>query len=231
VAAPKKVDYGLIEADWRAGVKTPSQMAAEYTKATGVSVSPPAIIKHFKKLGVPRDLKDKVQQKADAMVLQAMVTGKVSEETLRPDVEIIDTNAKVLATVQLSHRRDIGRGRNLVMRLLDELEHQTANPDLYEGLLTALEAETDDPKRRRKLQETFHRAMSLGGRASTMKQLADSLRILIAAEREAYGLDRPEKPKAPLEELTADQLKSEIRRLSAKTGLLLPHEPGPAVAA
>lgn len=55
--ARKKVDYERIEPGWRAGVLSPAQLAAEYTEATGVSVSHAAIIKHFKKLGVPRDRK------------------------------------------------------------------------------------------------------------------------------------------------------------------------------
>ena len=52
--ARKKVDYERIEPGWRAGALSPSQLAAEYTDATGVSVSRSAIIKHFTELGIPR---------------------------------------------------------------------------------------------------------------------------------------------------------------------------------
>ena len=50
---------------------------------TGVSVSHAAIITHFKKLGVPRSLVAKVRAKSDAMVMESMVTGKVSSVTIK----------------------------------------------------------------------------------------------------------------------------------------------------
>ena len=108
--AHKKVDYGRIEAGWRAGVKTPQQLADEYTAATGVSASRTGVIKHFTKLGIPRDLTEKVKAKSNAMVLASMVSGKVSAKvsaaTPKPDSEIINDVAMVLATVQMSHRKD-----------------------------------------------------------------------------------------------------------------------------
>ena len=122
MAAPKKVDYERIEPGWRAGILSPAQLAAEYTEATGVSVSHAAIIKHFKKLGVPRDLTAKVRAKADAMVMDAMVTGKVSSVTTKRDAEIIDESATRQAIVRLTHRTDISRARNVVMSLFEELE-------------------------------------------------------------------------------------------------------------
>ena len=69
MAAPKKVDYERIEPGWRAGIKSPAQLASEYTEATGISVSRSAIIKHFTELGVPRDLKAKVRAAAHQAAL------------------------------------------------------------------------------------------------------------------------------------------------------------------
>ena len=122
--APKKIDYARLEPGWRAGILSPHQLAAEYTEATGVAVSHTAIIKHFKKLGVTRDLTAKVKAKADSMVLESMVTGKVSVETTTADAEIINDGAAQIAYVRLSHRKDIGRARTLAMKLLGELEEE-----------------------------------------------------------------------------------------------------------
>ena len=194
VAAPKKVDYARIEPAWRAGIKSLAQLAAEYTEATGVAVSGPAIRKHFEKLGVTRDLAAKVKAKADAMVLEAMVSGKVSNETTKTDAEIINKNAVFSATVQITHRQDIRKARELAMSLLAELEHQTGSGALYEQLAELLidPVEEDDSaaaqERGRKRQEAFAKAMSLGGRTATMKALSETLRNLVGLEREAYGL-------------------------------------------
>lgn len=193
MAAPKKIDYGQIESGWRAGILSPPQLAAEYTAATGVKVSHTAIIKHFSKRGIPRDLKAKIAAKAEAMVAQAMVTGTVSTETKVPDAKIVSDNAQVQANVMLAQRRDIGRARDLATKLLQELEQQTDGLATFEQLLDALAQEAgDDEKasdRRKRLWEQWQKAMSLGARADTMKKLSDTLRILIDKEREAYGMD------------------------------------------
>lgn len=119
MAAPRKVDYARIEAGWRAGIKSAPQLAAEYTAETGVSVSHVAITKHFKKLGVPRDLAAKVKAKADAMVIAAMVANKVDATK---EASIIVEAAGQQAAVRLSHRSDISRARALVLSQLTELE-------------------------------------------------------------------------------------------------------------
>lgn len=196
MAAPRKIDYERLEPDWRAGLKSPAQMAAEYTEATQVSVSHAAIIKHFKKLGVPRDLAPKIRAKADAMVTAAMVTGKVSRETNVTDAQIIEDGAEVQARIRLSHRSDIGQSRELAMRLLDELKAQTENRDLFERLAELLIDPVGDEdqsnaakERQRKRMEAFQAALSLGGRTKVMKDLGDTLKTLIALEREAFGID------------------------------------------
>ena len=56
MAAPKKIDYDRIEPGWRAGLLSPHQLAALYTEETGQKVSHAAIIKHFKKSCIARDL-------------------------------------------------------------------------------------------------------------------------------------------------------------------------------
>jgi hypothetical protein len=219
MAAPKKVDYERIEEGWRAGILSPAQLAAAYTKETGVSVSHAAIIKHFKKLGVPRDLKAKVQAKAEAMVMAAMVTGKVSSETTPKDAEIIDRSATTVATIRLAHRTDIARGRKLAMALLQELEAETSNPDALDKLAELIESQADGEddaaaqKRREKLQEAYAKAVSLPGRIDNAKKLAETLRHLIGLEREAFGLEAPAQkvdlsvtPAKPVQELTDDEL-------------------------
>lgn len=212
MAAPKKVDYERIEAGWRAGVKSPAQLAAEYTAETGVSVSHAAIIKHFKKLGVPRDLRAKVHAKADAMVMASMVTGKVSVLTTKRDSEIIADSAVIVANIQVSHRADISRSRRLAMALLSELEEVTENRELFEELGEMLRSEDDRGTDKR--NDIYNKIISGAGRVTSMKQLSDTLKTLITLEREAYGIAL-----APLEDpgdkITPEDRMTRLKALAA----------------
>ena len=182
--APRKVDYDLMESDWRAGIKSIPQIAAEYESSTGVKVSKTAISKHFEALGVPRDLGAKIKAKADAMVAASMVTGKVTAATEKKDAEIIAGGALVVANVQVSHRADISRSRALAVRLMDELEQHTADPTLFRDLRQSI-----DDGDSKSIQKALDSTLSLGSRVKVMKDLADTLRTLIGLEREAYSLD------------------------------------------
>jgi len=164
MAALPKVDYERIEPGWRAGILSPAQLAEEYTKATGGAVSRVAIIKHFEKLGVPRDLKAKIQAKADAMVAQAMVTGKVSSATTVTTAKVINGQAATQATVRISHQSSAKRYQALVAKLTAELERQTK------------------------------KHASLKDRASTVKILVDAFGRLVAIEREAHGINSDDAP-------------------------------------
>lgn len=159
MAAQQKVDYERIEPGWRAGLLSPAQLAEDYTKHTGITVSRVAIIKHFEKLGVPRDLKAKIQAKADAMVAQAMVSGKVTSATTVTTAKIINGQATQQAVIRLAHQASAARMQKLVTKLGAELERQT------------------------------EKRAALKDRASTAKSLIDAFGRLVAIEREAHGIN------------------------------------------
>lgn len=188
MAAPKKVDYDRIEAGWRAGLLSPHQLAAKYTAETGEKVSHAAIIKHFKKQGIARDLSEKIKDRANSMVTEAMVTGKVTAKPSIPDATIIEEGSMQVANVQLSHRRDIGRARELTNALLDELQEQT-NPATREHLEVLGELLRDPDASRDRLNELYQAVITLPERSKTMKVLAESLQKLIDMERTAFGMD------------------------------------------
>lgn len=197
------VDYDRIEPGWRAGVKSVLQLAVEYEKATGQKISHTAIRKHFDKKGIARDLADKVQAKARAQVSAAAVSAKVSTETgieTKPtETAIIEANADLVAGVLLSQRSDIKRNRMLVMALLEELEGVTFHGDKLEAMADLLIGPIEPGDlagqiRRDKMIEAVNKALSLNGRVDSMKKLADTLKVLVALEREAYNIV-PEAPK------------------------------------
>lgn len=161
MAAPRIIDYGRIEPGWRAGILSVQQLAEEYQKETGQSVARSAIQKHFKTLGIPRDLSAKIEAKAAAMVAGAMVAGKVAvdgTETLPVEAEIINSAATTSANVQLSHRQDINRLRDRARAYEEELDDCV-----------------DD---------------ELAKRVRILRDLQDVTCRLIAAEREAFGMDK-----------------------------------------
>lgn len=177
----KETDWEAIEGAYRAGLLSLREMSQEY------GVSHVAIKKRADKEGWTRDLTAKIKAKADALVNSGEVNGGVNSKPLVNEVEIVNANAEVIANIRLSHRKDISRSRNLVMKLLGELEASTDNIDLFEQLGEMLRREDD--KGQDKLNDLYQKVISMAGRTKTMKDLADSLKTLVAIERQAYGLD------------------------------------------
>lgn len=187
-------DWERIELDYRAGIKTLRQIAGDH------GISHAAINKRAKKEGWERDLKGKIQAKADALVTKATVTKKVSTETTVSERDTIEANAHAIAEVRLSHRRDIQRSRRITMALLEELEQQAGGEqvELLQRLGEIMRNESDNGSD--KLNDLYHKIISLPQRAKTMRDLGESLRVLVGLERQAFGMD--DKDQAPADGLT-----------------------------
>lgn len=189
MAAKKRVDYDRIEAGWRAGILSPHQLAAAYVAETGDPVSHAAIIKHFNKNGVPRNLAAKIKAKSDAMVTAAMaskVTEEVTGVTIKRDRDIVDDGAANLTAIRLGHRKDINRFRNLAIKMLDELEGVTDNRDLFEELGELMRNPDDKGQDRR--NDLYQRVIDLPSRSKSLKEMSDTLKTLINLERDAYDI-------------------------------------------
>lgn len=176
-------DWERIELDYRAGIKPLRTIAGEH----GGSES--GIRKRAARDGWTRDLTKRIQAKADELVRKDAVRKEVRTETRHAEREVIEANALAVADIRLAHRKDIHRSRRIVMSLLDELEYQTGaeNVFLLEQLGELLRSE--DKSGQDKLNDLYHKLISLPGRAKTMKDLGESLRVLVALERQAFGLD------------------------------------------
>lgn len=205
MAAEKKIiDWDLVEADWRAGVKTKQQMAVQY------GVSRAAMDKRFAKMGITRNLVDKIRAKTHSIVAQAALPEPAPDLPAAQERDIVEANAAMQSKIILAHRNDITRARRLSMALLDELEFQTDHQDLLEQLAEAM-CQPDEKGNNKRL-ELFEKVISLGSRSTTMKTLADALRGLIAMERQAFGLDDKD------EEGTSSGVEDVISRVMAKNG-------------
>lgn len=180
-----QIDWPAVERDYCAGVMSLREMASLH----GVAHS--AIDKRAKRDGWTRDLKARIQAKAQDMVNKQLVNRTVNAFT---EVQIVESNATVIAGIQITQRKDIGRSRTLAMRLLEELESQTAQvPEL--AMLGEL-MRSPDERGMDKLNDLYQKIISLPGRTKTMKDLGDTLKTLIGLEREAYNIGT-----SPAEEL------------------------------
>lgn len=114
MAAPRIIDYGRIEPGWREGIKSVRMLCDDYEADTGRAISGAAVEKHFKALGIPRDLSAKIHAKAAAIVGASIVGDKVGNATSPTESAIINAGAESVAKADLSHRADV---RSLISRL------------------------------------------------------------------------------------------------------------------
>ena len=190
----KVIDWEAVEVQYRAGIRSLKDIGEEF------GVSAPGILKRAKRDGWTRDLSEKIRAKADAQVNASAVNVPVNAEARVSEREIIDANAQAIVSVRLSHRKDIQRSRRITMGLLEELEQQTGadNVAMLEQMGELLRSEDD--KGQDKLNDLYRKIISLPGRAKTMKDLGESLRVLVTLERQAFGLD--DKDSKPQDALT-----------------------------
>ncbi|HCE8675654.1 TPA: hypothetical protein NHV44_000418 [Enterobacter cloacae] len=181
-----KPDWEAIETAYRAGVMSLREIASQH------GISEGAIRKRAKRDDWSRDLNAKIQQKADDLVRKQEVR---NESTLTERV-LIEATAEVIATVRMEHRGDIRRARELTNMLFDELAGECGDVAALEMLGDLMRREDD--KGQDKLNDLYHKIISLPSRVKSMKDLSDSLKTLIGLEREAYSIEN----KAETKEVT-----------------------------
>jgi uncharacterized membrane protein YheB (UPF0754 family) len=218
MAEAKKVpDWERIEGDYRAGVLSLREIA---TKDGNVTEG--AIRKRAKRDGWTRDLKAKIDAKAEDLVRrQAVRNDGTHENGCAPSAidkaterEIIDANAHQIARVRSEHRTDISRSRSLVLTLLGELEGQTASNEMLVELGQMMRRESESGVDR--LNDTYNKIISSAGRIDSVKKLTEALKNLIGLEREAYGLDQPDKPADDPRDLSDADLEQRLRDLESR---------------
>lgn len=174
----KKIDWDAIEPDYCAGVLSLREVALKH------GCSHVGLMKTAKERGWVRSLAAKIQAKAEAMVTTAVTTPVTS---MSPVTEraVIDANAALVATIRSEHRRDIGRARALVGRLLGRIESLVESPELFEELGEAMKS---PGVRQDRLQLIYRKVIDLPQNIKGLKELSEALRMLFALEREAYGI-------------------------------------------
>jgi hypothetical protein len=177
----KPIDWEAVETDYRAGILSLREMAAAH------GVSHVSIKKRADRDGWTRDLSAKIKAQADALVNRRVVTSLGNTERAVNDRLVIEANAERIAQVRSEHRADISRARRLALLLLGELEGVTENIELFRELGETLRSEDD--KGADKRNDLYAKVIDLPSRVDSAKKLSETLKNLIALEREAYGLE------------------------------------------
>lgn len=111
----KPIDWESIERDYRAGLLSVREIASAHGCTHG------AINKRAKRDGWDRDLKAKIQARADALVSKKAVSTQVSTIGVDTEREIVESNALAIVAVRMNHRTDIRAASTLVAGIMGDL--------------------------------------------------------------------------------------------------------------
>ena len=177
----KKIDWERIEVDYRAGIKTLRDIAAEH------DISHVSVNKRAKRDGWVRDLTAKIQAKAAELVTRSMVTNSGTKKKRILESEVITANAVNNATIEIKQREDVTFGRGVITSLMQELKGQIDNRADLEDLGEMMR--NPDAYGNDKLNDQYMRIVSFAGRVDSAKKLADANKVQVELERRVYKID------------------------------------------
>lgn len=179
---PKVIDWEGVECDWRAGIKTKLGISKEY------GVSRAAMDKRFAKLGIGRDLAEKINARAEFLVTASVTQN--DPMAAAKEAGIIEANAAIQAVVAMQQRRNIARATGAVQALFDELELLMCGSPELEQMADMLASEDDG-----KMQDLLRKVSALPTKTDVVKKLAEALRLLIELERKVLRIKDEEENK------------------------------------
>ena len=153
---------------------------------TAHEVAESAIRKRAKRDEWTRDLRAKIQAKADELVRKQEVRSLVRTEGAISDQMQIQAMGQRVADVQMGHKAIAVRGLKLCQALLAELETQTFDAVILVQLGELMRKPDDSGTD--KLNDIYRKVISTPGRVDTAKKLVETMKSVIAMEREAYSI-------------------------------------------
>lgn len=180
----KEVDWQTLALDYRAGVKSMRLLSSEY----GISTA--RIGQVADDCGWSRDLAARIRARTQAKLTRSILDGILDAEKQIAETDVVEVNAQIQTCTIRQHRTDITRARRLAMTLLGELEIATGDNTLLQDLGRLMHA--PDANGIDKLNQIYRKVITLPSRVDVMKKLSDILKVLIALERGAFGIDRKE---------------------------------------
>lgn len=175
---PKSTDWETIEREFRAGQLSTRVIASQHGITEG------AIRKRAKTEGWTRDLSERVRREARSQLLKDG-TQPGTQEQRANEARTVEAAALRQVEVVRQHRQAIGRGRDLTLRLLDELDATTSHIGQLETEIEAATASDLNSTRR----TAMLKAVSLPSRAGVIKDLSAAAKNWVALERQAFNID------------------------------------------
>ena len=203
VVKPLKVDadWEAIEGMYRAGLLSVREIARSHR------ISHTAIQKRAKADGWLRDLTAKVRQQ----VASGLVATEVATAGTATERQMVEAAATQVITLVREHRGQISRSRLLVDKLMAQLEGVADHRDLLEQIIDEVEDGSTGASIKRR--EALIRAVALPSNAGVLKNLADTLKVVIGLEREAFNVSAATSEPASVDsdEVRFDRLLAKIR--------------------
>ena len=204
-ARPKNVDWQAIERDYRSGVLSLRELSGLH------GINHVSIKKRADSEGWVRDLAAKIQTKADDIVNKSSIAYIANAPAAVRDQLAIEANGNLVANVRLTHRKDIKRLLTLSASLLSELELQSIDPALLAQFGELMRSPNEFGADR--LNDLYAKIISTPGRVETTKKLAETLKLAIGLEREAWGMDKDTEGEKPVNAITTLLLSMRVSAL------------------
>ena len=204
-----RIDWKKAERLYRQGLLFNVEIARQ-CNATESSIRSKA-----KEKGWTKDLTHDMRTKARIKMVENLAQYADPNKVLdgMHDEQITEEAARTQVNVVREHQQTLKQGHGLTVRMLNELDATTA----YMGELQQLITSTVAPMR----QEALRRAVSLGQRATIMRDLATAARLWVQMERQAFSIvDESKNPEVKdLDNKSAEELRAEIMDDAKKMGL------------
>ena len=189
----KRIDWKLLEEDWRRNEKSQKQMADDYYQKTGQKISQAAVNKHFK--DQPRDLAKKILSATERKVVEAQaklssVEARVIKKQRKlSDKEIVEARSDVIARIRTEQEDQATDNRRFVADVLDGLKEAYHHPEKLVELVGMINEEHPDYVL---VTRQFEKLISLGEMVDILKKLLELWIKLAEAEARIYGIDKAE---------------------------------------
>jgi len=186
-----RIDWKLLDEDWRRNEKSHKQMADDYEKKTGQKISKTAIQKHFK--DVPRDLQKKILSATERKVVEAQaklskIELKVADRSRKlSDKEIVEARSDVIARIRTEQEDEATDNRRFIADILAELKKTYHKPEQLVELVGMINEEHPEYVL---VTKQFEKLISLGEMVDILKKLLELWIKLAESEARIYGIDK-----------------------------------------
>lgn len=187
---PKKadlvpIDWERVEAQYRAGILS----VREIGRINGCSHT--AIQQRATECGWSRDLKAKIQAKADELLAKQAVATTLATGNPASEKAIIDVGGAQLAAISMQQRFWMDKAVKIAGRMMAELEGTMDAPEVFAQVHDRLLA-GEDPD----VNQMRHLAALVAGlpeRERVFRGLVESLNRAVGGQRRVYGMDQDQK--------------------------------------